>query len=147
MTSFVPTGFIDCATKSAVVVVSHGSRRAESARMLDAQVNRMQELLGPCTLVRAASMSLEDHALTDVLQELVDQADVTHIIVIPFFLVAGVHFSQDIPRMLADWQSNNPQVSISLGQPLGLDLRLAQMMADQAEMLLQKQLEHQAYKN
>ncbi len=55
------------------------------------------------------------------------------IIVLPYFLHAGVHIQEDIPAMLREKAAGNPEVKLILGKNLGYDESLADLVIRRVE--------------
>lgn len=103
----------------ALVLLSHGSRLAESN----------QEMIGLAERMAA----FEDHPFDDIVcafqqfaqptfEKVVDDLasrDVRHIIVLPLFLAAGSHVRADLPEMIQAIKNRHPHLNVAVTAHLG----------------------------
>lgn len=80
-----------------VVIVDHGSRVAESNQALLAIAKSFQSTLNH-PIVEPAHMELAAPSISDAVASCVQQGAV-RIVVVPFFLLPGRHWQQDIPQL------------------------------------------------
>ena len=76
-----------------------------------------------------AFMEFSDRTIEKGVSALIAKG-VTEIIIAPYFLFMGVHMKEDIPDMVAHCAASYPGVKIIMGEPLGVDERLADILAD-----------------
>ncbi len=111
-----------------IVLVDHGSRRAESNRMLE----RVAELVVSETgreIVEPAHMDLAEPTVAQAFDRCVARgAEV--VVVHPYFLLPGRHWREDIPRLAALAAARHPGVRWLVTAPLGLHPALAQVVED-----------------
>jgi sirohydrochlorin ferrochelatase len=109
-----------------LLLVDHGSRRAESNEQLDVIVSRVQRLVGDSVLVKGAHMEI---AVPDISEQVAALAavGVTDLVVVPYMLAPGRHAAADIPRLANEAAAAHPQLSVRVGQCLGVDDLLAQL--------------------
>ena len=111
-----------------VLVVAHGSRAKETEAALEAVLEMVKAKL-PGTVVECAFMEFSERTLEKGVAALVEKG-VTEIKIVPYFLFSGIHIKEDIPNMAADCAANFPGVAITMGEPLGVDERLADILVD-----------------
>jgi sirohydrochlorin ferrochelatase len=58
------------------------------------------------------------------------------IIAVPYFLHAGTHVADDLPGLLEEAQEQNPHVEFLMGDYIGRDLRVADVMRDRVREVL-----------
>ncbi|MCL2632222.1 MAG: CbiX/SirB N-terminal domain-containing protein [Coriobacteriia bacterium] len=116
-----------------VLVVAHGSRARETEDAFDAVIDMVRELL-PETHIVSTYMQLSDRTLEQTVAELVRDG-VSDIRIVPYFLFTGVHIKQDIPEMIKRFGEKYPAINIDLGQPLGVDRRLAEIVVDRIRQI------------
>lgn len=109
-----------------VVVVDHGSRRAESNDLLLAVVEAFRQR-GPWRIVEPAHMELAEPSLATAMAACVRQGAKT-VAVFPYFLGPGRHWSEDIPRLAALAAAAHPGLRYVVTAPLGLDPLLLEVM-------------------
>ncbi len=112
--------------KVGVIVVDHGSRRAEANNALAGVVNDFQALSG-YELVEPAHMELAEPSIATAFGRCVERG-ATFIICHPFFLSRGRHVAEDIPTLLEEAASIFPGVEWALSQPLGLQAEIPRLM-------------------
>ncbi|XP_047151832.1 sirohydrochlorin ferrochelatase, chloroplastic isoform X1 [Vigna umbellata] len=112
----------------AVIIVDHGSRRKESNLMLNEFVEIFKYKTG-YEIVEPAHMELAEPSIRDAFQSCVQQG-ANRIIVSPFFLSPGRHWSQDIPSLSAEAAKEHPDVSYIVTAPLGLHELLVDVVND-----------------
>lgn len=113
---------------TAIVLVDHGSRRAESNQQLE----RAASVFITRTeweIVEPAHMELAEPSIPTAIQRCVD-AGASRIVVFPWFLAPGRHWYEDIPRLVAEAAAEHEGVRILVTAPFGVDPLLAQL-ADQ----------------
>lgn len=119
----------------ALLVVAHGSRRAESNEEVRNLTACLERQAGAAFgHVRCAFLELADPSIPDGLRTAV-RAGASEIIVVPYFLSAGRHVVKDIPAEVEIVRREHPEISISLAPYLGasaglIDLLLLQARAD-----------------
>ncbi|MCO6458024.1 MAG: hypothetical protein J5I93_22195 [Pirellulaceae bacterium] len=110
----------------AVIVVDHGSRRAESNRLLLDVVDAFRRL-GLYAIVEPAHMELAEPSLATAYERCV-AAGARRIVVFPYFLSPGRHWSQDIPALAAAAASQHPGTTYLVAAPLGLHPLMLRIM-------------------
>jgi len=117
----------------ALLVVAHGSRRAESndeIRQLTACLERQAE--GAFGDVRCAFLELAEPSIPDGLREAI-RAGAGEVVVLPYFLSAGRHVVKDIPAEVDSVRREHPDVSISLAPYLGASEGMIGLLLQQAQ--------------
>ncbi len=114
----------------ALLLVDHGSRKAAANDNLAAVARLVEHKLPAGTIVRVAHMELASPDITAGVAACVD-AGATDIIVVPYFLAAGRHVSEDIPRLAAEAAAGH-HVSVSVAEPLGVHSLLAELVIERS---------------
>jgi sirohydrochlorin ferrochelatase len=117
--------------KRAILLVDHGSRRAEA----NAQLERLAALVAERAadaIVHIAHMEL---AMPDIPQGVDacarDGAD--EIVVHPYFLAPGQHSIHDIPRLVHEAAARHPGLRVRISEPLGLHPKLVDVILDRVD--------------
>jgi sirohydrochlorin ferrochelatase len=113
------------AVARALVIVDHGSRRTEANAQLDALAERLRER-EPGTLVVPAHLELEPPSIADAIARCAE-AGARDVVVLPWFLAPGRHTAEDIPRQVDAARARHPQLSIRVGEALGLHPKLVEV--------------------
>ncbi|MBC8106182.1 MAG: cobalamin biosynthesis protein CbiX [Anaerolineae bacterium] len=104
-----------------IIIVDHGSRRDESNRMLEEIAalfaQRFNEAYG---IVEPAHMELAEPSIATAYAKCVERG-ANRVVVAPFFLGPGKHWTQDIPRLTADAAARFPRTSYHITPTLGID--------------------------
>jgi sirohydrochlorin ferrochelatase len=112
--------------KIGVVIVDHGSRRAESNAMLLEVVELFRRQSG-FSLVEPAHMEQAEPSLAAAFDRCVEQG-AELVVVHPYFLLPGKHGKHDIPALAAQAAAKHPGVRYVVTEPLGLHLLMAEIM-------------------
>lgn len=107
--------------KTAIVIVDHGSRRAESNQMLE-EIARLfaKRFAEKYEIVEPAHMELAEPSIATAYATCVKRG-AERIVVCPFFLGPGKHWTEDIPRLTAQAAAKFPQTKYHVTQTLGID--------------------------
>jgi sirohydrochlorin cobaltochelatase len=114
----------------ALLIVVHGSRRADSNGALVELAARTQALGG--RLVRCAFLQFGEPELAPALEELVS-AGATRVTVVPLFLAAGKHVQEDIGAAVSDLRRQHPEVAVNTSPHLGVWQGLPEAILSLAE--------------
>jgi sirohydrochlorin ferrochelatase len=109
-----------------VILVDHGSRRGESNAMLLDVVRDFARSSGMC-IVEPAHMELAEPSIATAFARCVERGAKT-VVVFPYFLLPGRHWSDDIPRLAAAAAENFPGIRYLVTAPFGLHPLMAEIM-------------------
>lgn len=109
-----------------VIVVDHGSRRAESNDML-LDVVSMFERLSPWPIIEPAHMELAEPSIATAFRRCVERG-AKLVVVHPYFLLPGKHWHTDIPRLTGEAAAPFQGVRWLVTAPLGQHALMAQIM-------------------
>ena len=115
--------------KNGIIIVDHGSRREESNGMLE-EVARLfaQRFAEMYDIVEPAHMELAEPSIGTAYAKCVERG-ATRVVVCPFFLGPGKHWTSDIPRITADAADKFPQTEYHVTMPLGIDELILELLA------------------
>jgi len=103
----------------ALLIIAHGSRRKESNDEVRRLTARIKENSGPAfDDVMCAFLEISSPQIDSAIADLAD-AGATEIKVFPYFLAAGTHVVNDIPRLLDEGRENHPSINFELLPHLG----------------------------
>ncbi len=108
----------DGQTKTGILIVDHGSRRAESNNML-LQVVGLYTQTCEYSIVEPAHMELAEPTIAMAFDRCVERG-ANRVVVMPYFLLPGKHWHQDIPQLSRDAAAKHPGVQFLVTAPLGL---------------------------
>lgn len=103
----------------ALLIVAHGSRRKESNDEVRRLAKRIEENSGPAfDLVTCAFLEISSPQIDSAVADLVDEG-ASEIKVFPYFLAAGTHVVNDIPKQIDDEKVNYPALQFEILPHLG----------------------------
>lgn len=116
------------AAETAVLLMAHGSRRAEANQDLFDLSARLSAA-GPHRIVQASFLEI---AAPDIVSggSLCVQQGARRVLMVPFLLAAGVHVSRDLAAAREALTAKHPDVAFVLGPPLGPHPMLDLLVAD-----------------
>ncbi|MDA3960606.1 MAG: hypothetical protein PF961_07430 [Planctomycetota bacterium] len=114
-----------------IILVDHGSRRAESNAQLNDMAARVARLR-PEAEVRAAHMEIAEPSIDKVFRELV-VAGCDEVQVLLYFLSDGRHVREDTPELVRAAAAQFPGIRVKIGAALGPDDMLAELMLRRVE--------------
>lgn len=104
-----------------IIIVDHGSRRAASNELLEEVARRFaQRFAETCEIVEPAHMELCEPSIASAYSRCVERG-ATRVVVCPFFLGPGKHWTRDIPALTAAAAADHPQTRYHVTHPLGID--------------------------
>lgn len=103
----------------ALLIIAHGSRHKESNEEVRRLASRIDENSGPAfDLVTSAFLEISSPQVDSAVADLVDDG-ATEIQIFPYFLAAGTHVINDIPRLIGEEQENRPDIHFETLPHLG----------------------------
>jgi sirohydrochlorin ferrochelatase len=117
-----------------LIVVDHGSRRAESNEMLELMAGQVAETV-PYEIVEPAHMELAEPSIATAFDRCVARGART-VVVSPYFLLPGRHWTQDIPALVREAAARHPGVAYLVAAPFGLHPLMAQVVGARVEHCL-----------
>lgn len=121
---------------TAILLVDHGSRRAESNALLHDAARRFR-LQSSYQIVEPAHMELAQPSIQQAFDRCVELG-AHRIVVFPWFLSPGRHWTEDIPSLVRDAAARHPAISWIVTPPFGLHPGLFTAVADRIHVSLQK---------
>lgn len=109
-----------------IIIVDHGSRRAESNDLL-LDVVKLFERLSDWSIVEPAHMELASPSIAEAFDRCVERG-ANLVVVHPYFLLPGRHWKQDIPQLTAEAAARHPEVRFIVTAPLGLHDLMVRIM-------------------
>jgi sirohydrochlorin ferrochelatase len=103
---------------TALLLVDHGSRRASANENLSHVAPIARERLGEGAIVEVAHMELAEPTIAQAFDACV-AAGAKEVVVFPWFLAAGRHAREDIPRLVTEAAEKHPGVTHRVAEPFG----------------------------
>lgn len=119
---------------AALLVMVHGSPRPASNNAMFAVVEQVrQREVFP--LVSVGFMECNEPSIPDAIDELVNKG-AKSVVAVPYFLHTGNHVADDLPSALEEAQQKYPDVKFSMGDYLGHDAVIADVLMDRVREVL-----------
>ena len=112
----------------AVLIVAHGSRRAQAGDVLEAMAVQVRQRLG-ATRVDIAYLENGEPDVVSAIENCFSEG-VCRLVVIPFFLLPGVHVTIDLPREIAAARQAFPDLQILQADFLGAHSALGGVLCE-----------------
>ena len=123
-----------------IIIVDHGSRREESNRMLERVAELFAERFrGRYGVVEPAHMELAEPSIATAYARCVERG-AARVVVCPFFLGPGKHWTQDIPALTAAAAAKFPHTRYHVAQTLGIDDLILDLLDKRASHCLDSEL-------
>lgn len=103
---------------TAVLLIAHGSRRAEANHDLVEVADQLRDQ-GIYSIIVPSYLELAEPSIRDGAEQCV-QAGADRVLMMPYFLSAGSHVTRDLERFRSEAASEFPSVTFDLCPPLGL---------------------------
>jgi sirohydrochlorin ferrochelatase len=116
--------------KQALLVMVHGSPRPIANNDMFAVVDVIRER-GVYPIVEVGFMEINEPSIPEAIERCVAQG-AERVLAVPYFLHTGNHVTDDLPTLLEEAQARYPQVEFLMGDYLGHDPLLADVVAERA---------------
>ena len=114
--------------KRAVLLVDHGSRRAEANEQLESIAQQLRDR-EPGRVVRVAHMEIASPTIAEGIAACVE-AGAREIVVHPYLLAPGRHSREDIPALATEAAADHPGVTVRVSEPLGVHEKLVDVVLE-----------------
>lgn len=115
-----------------IVLVDHGSRRAEANAVVGEVAALVRAELGGGAIVEPAHMELAEPTIAQAFDACV-ASGADEVVVVPYFLAPGRHASDDVPRLVADAAKKHPDIPWRVTDVLGPDPLMARLVLARAD--------------
>lgn len=115
----------------AIILLGHGSRVPEAGENMEKVAGRLKQKYG-YQMVEICFMSRLGPHFPEIFERCVNQGAI-RVVVIPYFLHAGLHIVLDIPETLQKEAQKFPDVKLILGKGLGYDEALVDLVHKKIE--------------
>ena len=111
----------------AILLIDHGSKRAEANEMLACMANLVQAMTGPEVIVEHAHMELAGPDIPAGFAACVARG-ATDVIAFPYMLSPGRHSTSDIPHLCAEAAARFPGVTHRMTDAFGVHEKLGELI-------------------
>jgi sirohydrochlorin ferrochelatase len=115
---------------TALLLIAHGSRQADANADLHHLAGQLWAL-GRYAVIEVAFLELAEPTIDEAGRRCVEQG-AERVILLPYFLSAGVHVRRDLQAHRDRLAAAFPQVAFALAEPLGRHPLLAEVVAQRA---------------
>ena len=119
--------------KDAMLVMVHGSPRPIANTDMFAVVDVVRER-GVYPIVEVGFMECNEPSIPQAIDRCVEQG-AERVIAVPYFLHTGMHVTDDLPNLLDEAQAQYPEVQFLMGDYLGHDPLLADVVLERAKQV------------
>jgi sirohydrochlorin ferrochelatase len=123
-------------SKTALLLIAHGSRRAEANADLEHLACVLRDR-GEFALVSPSYLELCEPGIVAGGEICVQQGAI-RVVLLPYFLSAGMHVTEDLTAARNELAKRHGQVEFLLAEPLGRHPKLAEIVIDRAKEALTK---------
>lgn len=113
-----------------LLVVAHGSRRAESNEEVRDLVKNLINMEHDFFEIKAAFLELADPLISDGIRQLIKNG-AKEVTVMPYFLSAGRHVTKDIPADVKIVKDEYPDINIHIATYLGASDKIKAILLEQ----------------
>ena len=125
--------------KIGIILVDHGSRIRESNAMLEQVAEQFAARFADrYDIVEPAHMEIAEPSIATAYERCVNRG-AAHLIVCPFFLGPGKHWTQDIPELARAAAEAFPDTRYRVARPLGIDDLILDLLAKRVAGALEPQ--------
>jgi sirohydrochlorin ferrochelatase len=117
-------------TRTALLLIAHGSRRPEA----NADLEHLAEVLrvrGEFALVLPSYLELCEPGIVPG-GEMCVAAGASRVVLLPYFLSAGMHVVEDLTAARNELAKRYPEVEFLLAEPLGRHPKMVEIVLDRA---------------
>ena len=114
--------------KQAILLVGHGSKLQGSSDSIN-QVIQALHAKDPVTFFQSAFLEICPPSIPEGIELCLKQG-ADQVIVVPYFVQAGKHVVEDIPRFVSSAQAKHPDKKIRLADYLAFDERIVSVVLD-----------------
>ncbi len=118
---------------TALLVMVHGSPRPESNNDMF-RVLQTVRTRGVYPIVEVGFMECNQPTIPDAIETCVSQG-AARVIAVPYFLHTGNHVADDLPTLLEAAQEKHPNVEFLMGDYIGHDPQIADVLRDRANQV------------
>lgn len=111
----------------AILLIDHGSTRAEANQMLECMASLVQAMAGSGVVVRHAHMELAEPTIAQGFEACV-AAGAREVVAFPYMLSPGKHSVRDIPRLVGEAAARRGDVKFRVTPAFGVHEKLAELI-------------------
>ncbi len=113
----------------ALLLIVHGSRKASSGQEIAQLAANITKLSSDFAFVRHSFLELAEPKVATSIDELVSLG-CKEIVLMPYFLAAGFHVVEDLPKLLHQAQQDHPNIDFNLMKHFGAAQQMPQWILE-----------------
>jgi sirohydrochlorin ferrochelatase len=119
----------------ALVLIAHGSRRAASNQEVNKLASRLQGAAsGRFQLVETGFLEIASPSIPQAIETCIE-AGATSLVIVPYFLAAGRHVAEDIPRIVEPLAQQHRHVTIHIAEHIGASASMSNLVLESANSI------------
>lgn len=122
---------------NAILLIDHGSRRAQANALLEEVAAQVRERVGAGTIVEPAHMELAEPTIEQGFARCVERG-ASMVVVHPFMLSPGRHVQEDLPRLVAEAAAAHEGVQFVMAAPLGSHTGVIDAVVERCDTALEQ---------
>ncbi len=122
---------------NAILLIDHGSRRAQANALLEEVAAQVRERMGAGTIVEPAHMELAEPTIEQGFARCVERG-ASMVVVHPFMLSPGRHVQEDLPRLVAEAAAAHEGVQFVMAAPLGSHTGVIDAVVERCDTALEQ---------
>ena len=116
----------------ALVLIAHGSRRHASNEEVKNVASRLQHASTDCfQLIETGFLEIAKPSIPEAIESCI-AAGATSVVLVPYFLAAGRHVAEDIPRIVQQVAQQHHDVAIHITEHIGMSDSMSRLILDSA---------------
>ena len=120
--------------RQAILLVDHGSRHPQANAQLENLAARVRTKR-PGWVVHTAHLEIALPGVAEALDACAAQG-IREVFLHPFFLSPGRHTREDLPRLAREASQRNPEFTVDVTDPLGVDDAMVAVVLDRIDSCL-----------
>lgn len=114
-----------------LLIVGHGSRSLDAQRTFQEIIDMVRKKVS-YQVVEGASMELSQPDIPTAVKKMIEKG-IKEILIIPYFLYAGIHIKEDIPEIIEGLSKEYKNITFQMRKPIGADPLLSDLIAKRVE--------------
>lgn len=114
--------------KTAILLMGHGSRVSRANEVLQVIADQVRRQ-GGFEIVEVSFRELHSPDIQAGIDRCVEQG-AERVLLYPYFLFAGAHVLEDLPREMEQAKTRYPELEMTMGEPLGSHPKLGEIVCE-----------------
>ncbi len=115
-----------------LLIIAHGSRRAASNDEVKLLAEKVSASMSSDDIVKVAFLELGLPSIPEEINKFID-SNVNELLVLPYFLSAGVHVAKDVPEIIGAAMAQSPGKNFKILPHIGAMDAMVEVVASAAD--------------